>query len=110
MSGTFKLSAQGGWEGRLLTLTIDRKLRFLPNDDRKSENGPDFIAMLGWSKVGAAWRARSRGEPPRDYLRIQFHDPTWASPLRAMLFLSQDGLTAQLVWESLWASNPGGGD
>jgi uncharacterized protein (DUF736 family) len=95
--GTFKPSKQGGWEGRLLTLTLDRKVRLVPNDDRRSEQAPDYIALLGWSRVGEAWKARSRGEAARDYLRVHLHDPTWPAPLKAALFPAPDGATAQLV-------------
>ena len=92
--GKFK---QGGWEGRLLTLTLDRKIRLVPNDDRKSENAPDFIALLGWSRVGEAWKAETTGENAREYLRVQLHDPLVSGPIRAALFPAPDGLTAELM-------------
>ncbi|MCM8731964.1 DUF736 domain-containing protein [Hephaestia sp. GCM10023244] len=98
MSNLFTLTKQGGWEGRILTLAIDRKVRLVPNDDRQSERSPDYIALMGWRRVGQAWKGRAQGDPPRDYLRVQFYDPTWRTPLRAALFPSQDGLTAELVW------------
>jgi len=95
--GMFKLSRQGGWEGRVRTLAIDRKIRLVPNDDRRSEQAPGYIVLLDWFRVGEAWEARSRGEMPRDYLRVQLHDPTWIVPITALLFPSPDGMTAELI-------------
>ncbi|WP_191555602.1 DUF736 domain-containing protein [Brevundimonas aurantiaca] len=96
--GRFKASKLGGWEGAIQTLTIDRKVRLVPNDDRRREQAPSYIVLLGWSRIGEAWEARSRGETPRDYLRVQLNDPTWVAPLSAVLFPASDGLTAELVW------------
>ncbi|MBK1967784.1 MULTISPECIES: DUF736 family protein [Brevundimonas] len=95
--GKFKPTKQGGWEGRIETLLIDRKIRFVPNDDRRNDNSPDYVVMLGWSRVGEAWKATSRGENPRDYLRVRLNDP-WSEPKRATLFPAPDGATAELVW------------
>lgn len=36
VTGTFKLSRQGGWEGRVRALNIDSQIRLVPNDDRLS--------------------------------------------------------------------------
>lgn len=98
--GKFTPSKQGGWEGRIQTLTLDCKVRLVPNDNRKTDEAPDFIVLLGWSRVGEAWEAKSRSDPPRPYLRIRLHDPTWPAPLRAALFPAPDGLTAELAWSS----------
>lgn len=95
--GRFKPSKQGGWEGRLHTLTLDRKIRLVPNDNQHSERAPTHIVLLGWDRCGEAWEARSKGETPRVYLRVQLRDPTWSGPLRAVLFPAPDGLTAELV-------------
>lgn len=96
--GKFTPSKQGGWEGRIQTLTLDRKLRLVPNDNRRSENAPDYIVLMGWARVGEAWEAKSRADPPRPYLRIRLHDPTWAAPLRAALLPDPNGLTAELLF------------
>jgi len=96
--GTFRPSKQGGWEGRILTLTIDRKVRFVPNDNRQSEQAPAFLALVGWSRIGEAWEARSRGDNSRDFLRVQLFDPIWPEPLRGALFPAPNGLSAELVW------------
>lgn len=105
--GRFTPSKQGGWEGRIHTLAIDRKVRLVPNDDRRSEQAPHYVILLGWCRVGEAWEARSRGKTPRDYLRVQINDPTWIASVTATLFPAPDGLTAELVWSD-WSSHKGG--
>ena len=46
--GRFKRSKQGGWEGEISTLAIQRQIRLVPNDDRVSDRAPSFRVMLGW--------------------------------------------------------------
>ena len=93
--GRFKRSKQGGWEGEITTLTIQRKIRLVPNDNRVSDNAPAFRVMLGWQTVGDAWEKESRSDPPRDYLRVEIDDPFY--PLKVMLFPDAEGMTAQMV-------------
>ncbi|MEK9211611.1 DUF736 domain-containing protein [Sphingomonas sp. 2378] len=95
--GRFKPSKQGGWEGRLHTLTLDRKIRIVPNDSRPTERAPTHLVLLGWSRCGEAWSRRSKGEAPRDYLRVVLRDPAWPTPLSAMLFVADDGTSADLA-------------
>lgn len=102
--GRFKRSNQGGWEGEISTLTIQRKLRLVPNDNRVSDNAPAFCIMLGWQVVGDAWEKESRGDPPRDYLRVRIDDPFY--PLSAVLFPDPEGLTAKLLLS--YAGSPEG--
>jgi len=101
MADVFKLAKRGGWEGRIHTLTIDRKVRLVPNDNRRTEHAPAYIVLLGWTRVGEAWEARSNGDPPRDYLRVQLRDPTWSAPLKLALFPAPDGLSAELVFNAM---------
>ena len=96
--GTFTPSKEGGWTGTIHTLTMNAKIRLVPNDNRDSENSPAFRAFVGKSRVGEAWEARSTAETPRDYLRVKLDDPSLAEPLNAALFWSEDGKEAQLVW------------
>ncbi len=97
--GNFTLAKDGGWTGNIRTLTIDAKLRLVPNDNREHENAPAFRAMVGWSRVGDAWEERSGGDSPKAYLRVRLDDPTWPEPIAAALFTSDDGARAQLVWK-----------
>lgn len=93
--GRFKRSKQGGWEGEISTLTIQRKLRLVPNDNRVSDDSPAFRVMLGWQAIGEAWERKSRATPPRDYLRVRIDDPL--CPISAALFPDAEGMTATLV-------------
>ena len=79
-------------------LTIDTKLRFVPNDNRHHDNAPAFHIFAGSSRVGDAWSARSNGGNPKEYLRVRLDDPSLSEPLAAALFQSDDGNSAQLVW------------
>ncbi|MDQ1158953.1 uncharacterized protein (DUF736 family) [Sphingomonas sp. SORGH_AS 950] len=97
--GRFKLSRQGGWEGEIQTLTISRKVRLVPNDDRTSERAPAFRVLLGGQRIGDAWEERSRGETPRDYVRVILDDPLFQHPRKAALFPDVEGSTASLIWD-----------
>ena len=96
--GTFTPAKDGGWTGSIRTLTINAKLRLVPNDNRDNENAPVFRVFAGQSRIGDAWAARSGGESPRDYLRVRLDDPSLPEPISAALFQSEDGKEAQLVW------------
>jgi uncharacterized protein (DUF736 family) len=45
--GTFIPSKDGGWIGSIRTLTVDAKVRFVPNDDRHSSIAPTFRVFIG---------------------------------------------------------------
>jgi uncharacterized protein (DUF736 family) len=98
MIGTFTATKDGGWVGTIRTLTIDVKARFVPNDNQDSERAPAFRIFAGRSELGAAWRERSSGETPRDYLSVRLDDPSLAEPISAAMFEAADGKEAQLVW------------
>ncbi len=96
--GRFTLAKDGGWIGTIRTLTIDAKVRLVPNDNREHENAPAFRVFLGPSRIGDAWAARSGGDSPKDYLRIKLDDPSLPEPISVALFPSEEGTEAQLVW------------
>jgi len=96
--GTFTPAKDGGWTGSIRTLTINAKLRLVPNDNRDNENAPVFRVFHGQSRIGDAWATRSGGASPRDYLRVRLDDPSLPEPISAALFQSEDGKQAQLVW------------
>lgn len=96
--GIFTASKDGGWAGTIRTLAINAKVRLVPNDNRESASAPAFRVLVGHSRVGEAWEARSVGDHPKDYLRVWLDDPAWPEPISAALFRSDDGDTAQLVW------------
>jgi len=98
MIGTFMPSSDGGWVGRIRTLALDAKLRFVPNDNRENENAPAFRIFIGRSRVGDAWLARSGGDSRKEYLRVRLDDPSLPVPILAALFPSEDRRAAELVW------------
>jgi uncharacterized protein (DUF736 family) len=57
--------------------------------------------MAGESRIGDVWEARSVGETPKNYLCVRFDDPSLLEPITAALFPSEDGGSAQLVWNRL---------
>jgi uncharacterized protein (DUF736 family) len=96
--GTFTPAKDGGWVGTIRTLTIDVKVRLVPNDDRTSKKAPAFRVFVGNSRVGEAWEARTSGLSPKDYIRVRLDDPMLAEPINAALFASESGQAAQMLW------------
>jgi len=103
--GRLKRSKQGGWEGEINTLTIQRKLRLVPNDNRTGTDAPAFRVMLGKEATGEAWEKKSRSDPPRDYLRVKIDDPY--GPLSAALFFNEENDDARLVWSPPYETSGG---
>jgi uncharacterized protein (DUF736 family) len=97
--GHFKLAKDGGWTGIIRTLTINTKVRLVPNDNRDQENAPAYRVLIGYDRIGDAWEARTTGEEPRSYLRVRFDDPALAEPISAALFFNDDGASAKLLWD-----------
>jgi len=96
--GTFTPAKDGGWTGSIRTLTIDAKVRLVPNDDRTSKKAPAFRVFVGQSRIGDAWEARTGGLSPKDYLRVKLDDPCLVEPINAALFEAKDGSGAHLLW------------
>jgi uncharacterized protein (DUF736 family) len=96
--GTFTRANDGGWSGWIRTLSINVKVRLVPNDNRDNETAPAFLLFFGRARIGEAWDARTVGENPKEYLRVKFDDPSLIAPMSAALFPSEDRGVAQLVW------------
>ena len=96
--GTFTPTKGGGWAGTIRTLTIDVKARFVPNDNQDRERAPAFRIFAGRSELGAAWRERTAGDNPREYLSVRLDDPSLPEPISAAMFEDADGRESQLVW------------
>lgn len=82
-----------GFTGRLATLGLDADVRLAPAP-RVSAKGPDFIALVGDSEVGAAWRA---GDASGALLNIKLDDPSWPEPVNARLMAAEGG-ALPLTW------------
>ena len=96
--GHFTASKEGGWEGTVQTLSINAKVRLVPNDNQSGDKAPAFRVFIGKSEVGAVWKARSQGENPRDYLSVRLDDPSLPEAMSAALFETENGQQATLVW------------
>jgi uncharacterized protein (DUF736 family) len=96
--GTFTPAKDGGWVGTIRTLTIDAKVRLVPNDDRTSKKAPAFRVFVGSSRIGEAWEAKTGGLSPKDYLRVKLDDPILPQPMNAAMFVSESGDAAQIFW------------
>ena len=93
--GSFTAVADG-YTGTIRTLTVNVKAKIIANDQKKSEGAPDFRVYAGRAELGAAWKAKTNGDEPRDYLSVQLDDPSFPEPIRAALF--EDDGAAFLVW------------
>jgi uncharacterized protein (DUF736 family) len=96
--GTFTPAKDGGWVGTIRTLTIDAKVRLVPNDDRTSKKAPAFRIFVGNSRIGDAWEERTGGLSPKDYLRVKLDDPMLPQPMSAAMFVSENEDVAQMLW------------
>ena len=95
--GAFTRAKDGGWQGKIGTLSNTLKARFVPNDDRRSDAAPDFHIVSAQCDFGAAWVRRS-GVDNQEFLSVQLDDPTLERPISAALFYAESGDRAQLVW------------
>lgn len=96
--GTFTPAKDGGWIGTIRTLTINAKVRLVPNDDRTSRKAAAFRVFIGNSRIGEAWEAKTGGLNPKDYLRVKLDDPMLSQSISAAIFVSEHGDIAQLLW------------
>lgn len=89
-------AGKDGYTGTIRTLTVNVKANIVANDRKSSEGAPDFRVYAGRAELGAAWKAKTNGDEPRDYLSVQLDDPSFPEPIRAALF-EEEG-AAFLVW------------
>lgn len=96
--GTFVPTKEGGWAGHIRTLMIDVKVRLIPNDNKENEAAPAFRVFAGDAEIGAAWRKRSGGDEPKDYLSVKLDDPSLPEGISAAMFDAGGGNEMKLVW------------
>lgn len=94
--GAFK-KTDDGYAGTIRTMTINVKAAFIANDKNGNDKAPDFKIVAGDRELGAAWKAKTKGEEPQEFLRVELDDPSFAAPLRAALF-SNGVESSALVW------------
>jgi uncharacterized protein (DUF736 family) len=92
--GTFT-AQNNGFAGTVRTLTLNVKVKVVPND-KGSENAPDFrIQAAGNYDIGAAWKKVSQSE--REYLSVTLDDPSFPATIYARLVEAEDG-AHNLIW------------
>jgi uncharacterized protein (DUF736 family) len=96
--GIFTPTKEGGWTGTVRTLSIDAKVKFVPNDNRSNERAPTFRIYVGRSDVGAAWIGAARATASAEYFDVKLDDPTWQEPFWAILRIEKTGSEAHLIW------------
>lgn len=95
--GTFTRTADG-YAGVIRTLSVNVKAKIVANDKNGNDKAPDFKLLTGGAELGAAWRAKGKGEDAIDFLRVELDDPGFAAPIRAALFDKPEEDKAVLVW------------
>ena len=95
--GTFSKTADG-YAGIIRTMTINVKAAFVANDKNGNDKAPDFKVLAGGRELGAAWRAKGKGEDAKAFLRVELDDPGFAGPIRAALFENGEEGKGALVW------------
>jgi uncharacterized protein (DUF736 family) len=92
--GTFT-AEKGGYTGTLRTLTLNIKVKLIPND-KSSANAPDFrVQAVGGHEFGAAWHKVSKAERP--YISVTLDDPSFSETVYARLIENEDG-SHDLLW------------
>ena len=85
-----------GYTGTIRTMTINVKAKIVINENKKSDSAPDYRIYAGQAELGAAWKAQTKGDEPRDYLSVLLDDPSFPEQIRAALFYEEE--TAYLIW------------
>ncbi|CAM5508026.1 DUF736 domain-containing protein [Eoetvoesiella caeni] len=92
--GTFTAD-NNGYTGTLRTLTLNVKVKLVPNDKGENGKSPDFRLQAAGNDIGAAWKKTS--EAGREYLSVTLDDPTFPATVYARLIENEDG-THDLLW------------
>ncbi len=92
--GTFTAD-KDGFTGTLRTLTLNVKVKLVPNDKGDNEKAPDFRLQAASHDIGAAWKKTS--EAGREYISVTLDDPSFPATVYARLIEGEDG-THDLIW------------
>ncbi len=95
--GTFR-KTEDGYAGTIRTLTVNVKAAFVANDKNGNDKAPALKLLVGDKEFGAAWRAKSKDEDGKPFLRVELDDPSFVSPIRAALFENGEDGKGVLVW------------
>ena len=87
--GTFTAD-KDGFTGTLRTLTLNVKVKLVPNDKGDKENAPDFRLQATGHDIGAAWRKTS--EAGRAYVSCTLDDPSFPAVVVKLFVAKRDQL------------------
>lgn len=93
--GTFT-AKDGKLTGKILTLSINASVTFLPNTNQSNPDTPTYRVFVGRFEAGAAWEKTS-DTSGRTYHGVKLDDPTFAGPIYANL-IENDDETFALIW------------
>ncbi|MEX7575490.1 DUF736 domain-containing protein [Pseudomonas aeruginosa] len=92
--GTFTAD-KDGYTGTLRTLTLNVKVKIVPNDKGDIDSAPDFRVQAAGHDIGAGWKKVSKAE--RLYVSVTLDDPSFPATVYARLIEGEDG-THDLIW------------
>jgi uncharacterized protein (DUF736 family) len=92
--GTFT-AENDGYTGTLRTLTLNVKVKLVPNDKGDNGNTPDFRLQASGHDIGAAWHRVSKAERP--YIAVAMDDPSFPATVYANLIENEEGVH-ELLW------------
>ena len=92
--GTFT-AQNDGFAGTVRTLTLNVKVKLVPNDKGNNESAPDFRLQAAGHDIGAAWKKTS--EAGRPYVSVTLDDPSFPATVYARLIEGENG-TYDLIW------------
>lgn len=98
--GTFTAEKDGS-TGTLRTLTLNAKIKLLPDDKGDNESAPDYRLQVGGHGIGAVWKMTS--EAGRSYMSVTLDDPSFPAAVYVRLIEGEDS-THNLIWSR---SKPG---
>jgi uncharacterized protein (DUF736 family) len=72
--GVVTRQPEGGFKGRLATLTIRKALEIVPNTTKTDDRQPDFRVFGAGVEIGAGWTRKSR-RTGEDYVSLSLAAP-----------------------------------
>lgn len=83
--------------GEIVMLNLQTKnARIVRDESVTSDNAPSHRIHVGRAEIGAGWEKTSA--EGRTYVSVKLDDPSFAAPIYASLFYSEDGEEAEMIW------------